>query len=1103
MRTYFKNILRDIKKKKGKVFSIGIMVGLATMVIVALTLSGPSMRKSLNKSLDIFNHPDIIVKSTYPMDYEDKILLEKDGDIDQISFINTIDLFDKEKIIRLKSFDKNFSKVKIVEGNNISKDDEIILDKSLKDYYKIGDEIDLSYINDDQKEDNELKNTKYKLVGFFTTSEKIMEDMRDVSPLGKKEIDGLAFVNKENFLTEKFNEVNISYKDSYEMDKTSQAYIDFVGYKKSVIEDDIYHRPKNLLNEIKKEANEKISDAETDINEAEEKISSTEKDLADAKVKLHDGFRKYEEEKAKFNREIRNAEIRLANSLNDLESGQVELENAKRELASSWEEYNKEIPEAEKALDSNYQELTKAREEIDSKKRELQASLDAIEKAINDAKSLNTLDTLSDIDQEMESSDNTNPLDSQNTDNITELENQKQALLGALSEIEEKEKEVSAGLLDYEKARIEFDEKKSSALKELENGESQIDQNQIKINQGWAEYYQGRDRLNYNREDGKRKLEDAYNKLLSSKVDYEDGIEEFNENKGEAKEKIEGGKKEIADKKELLLKLRDPEYDVITIFDDEGIDTYYQNSLNMDSLSRVFPAFFYMVAMLVTLTTMQRYISEQRLINGTLKSLGYTNQMIARRFYIYGLIPTILGSIIGGILGRALIVKVIFNAYSTGFDIIESSYINSLSVIVGSIILSSVLVGLTVYFSSKETVRESPARLLQAKAPEIGSKILIEKIKPIWKRLSFMQKITARNTFRYKSRMFMTIFGVAGCTALIFFGFAMIDSLKDTANIQQKEIHNYKVVAMLDEKASDEEYKKYNNKISPYNHLAIRSESASLIKNDKDLDISVVIPEDNKEFEKFVNLRKDKKNPIDLEKAGAVITENASNILNIKENDKIKVRVDGKDIEVKVGAIAENYVADYLYLSNKSYEDLAKDKVSLNANYIDGDPKDIIYDLEDEDLVMAVINTSKAYASMDSLLNNLYLVIVVITLISSILASVVLYNITDINVSERKRELATIKVLGFYAKEVASYIYREIFFLTLIGIIGGFVLGYLMFRFILRVVAPRDIMLAYKLHPLSFIVSAGITLLLSLIMLAYIHKKLKKIDMAEAMSSGE
>lgn len=1103
MKTYFKNILRDIKKTKGKVFSIGVMVGLATMVIVALNLSGPSMRKSLKQSLDIFNHPDIIIKSTYPMDYEDKILLEKDGDIDQISFINTIDLLEKERIIRLKSFDKNFNKFKIFEGNNIAKDDEIILDKSLKEYYKIGDELNLSYINEDQKEDNELRNTKFKVVGFFITSEKFMEDMREVSPLGKKEIDGFAFVKKDNFLTEKFDEVNISYKDSLEMDKTSGSYIDFINSKKNKIEYDIYLRPKKLLTKIKKEANEKISDAEFDINEAEEKLTTSEKDLADAKIKLDDGFRKYEEEKSSYNRQIRDAENKLSDSLVTLQNGQRDLENAKARLAQSKEEYTNQIPETEKILDGKYQELTNASNEINTKKTEIQNNLAKIEAA------LEGFSAGKDINSNVDSENNeaSYNIQSQNSagfaDKISELESQRENLLQALSQIEAKEEELSLGFAEYEKAKNEFEDKKASSLKQLEDGEKEIDQNQIQINQGWAEYYQGRDRISYNKEDGRRKLENAYNKLLASKAEYEDGLKEFNENKGEAKEKIEDGKKEIADKKDLLLKLRDPEYNVITFFDDEGIDTYYQNSLNMDSLSRVFPVFFYMVAMLVTLTTMQRYIQEQRLINGTLKSLGYSNKMIARRFYIYGLIPTVLGSIIGGILGRILIVKVIFKAYSTGFEILDISYVNSIKIIIGSIILSSILVALTVYFSSKDTVRESPARLLQAKAPEIGSKILLEKIRPIWKKMTFMQKITARNIFRYKSRMFMTIFGVAGCTALIFFGFAMIDSLKDTANIQQNEIHNYKVVAILDEKAQVKDFETYNKKIKEYKHLAIRNESASLSKDGTELDISIVIPENNNDFKDFVNLRKDKKKPIDLESAGAVITENASNILKIRENDKIKVRVDGKDIEVKVGALAENYVSDYLYLSKKTYEDLSKDKLSLNANYIEGDPEKIIDDLEDEDVVTAVINTSKAYASMDSLLDNLNLVIVVITLISSVLASVVLYNITDINVSERKRELATIKVLGFYANEVTSYIYREIFFLTLIGIIWGFGLGYILFRYILKVVAPRNIMLAYKLHPPSFLVSAGVTLILSLIMLVYIHKKLKKIDMAEAMSSGE
>ena len=349
----------------------------------------------------------------------------------------------------------------------------------------------------------------------------------------------------------------------------------------------------------------------------------------------------------------------------------------------------------------------------------------------------------------------------------------------------------------------------------------------------------------------------------------------------------------------------------------------------------------------------------------------------------------------------------------------------------------------------------------------------------------------------------MTIFGVAGCTALIFFGFAMIDSLKDTASIQQNEIHNYKAVAILDEKASDEDKAKYDDKIKSYESLPIKNDSANLAKDGIDLEISVVIPNDSKTYKDFVTLRKNKKNPIDLEKAKAVLTENASKKLDIKSGDSIKIKVDDNILDVKIGAIAENYVADYLYIAKDYYEELAKEKVQVNANYIKGNPDEIIEKLEDTGSVLAVINTGKAYASMDALLANLNLVIIVITLISSVLASVVLYNITDINVSERKRELATIKVLGFYPKEVTSYIYREIFILTILGIIFGFGLGYLMFRYIIDLVAPRNIMLAYKLHPMSFMVSATITLILSLIILVYIHKKLKKIDMAEAMSSGE
>ena len=1095
-KTYIKNILRDIKKTKGKVFSIGVMVGLATMVIVALNLTGPSMRKSLKSSLNKFSHPDIIVKSTYPMDYEDKILMESDKDIEDISYIKSIDLMDGEKIIRLKSFDKDFSKINLEEGSLIKNENEIILDKSLKKFYKLGDELSFSYINYDQKESSKISNTGYKVVGFFTTSEKFMEDMRDLSPLGKKEIEGLAFIDSNNFTSEKFNEVNISYKESLDMDKTSKEYINFIKAKKDKLEDDIYQRPKEVLEKVKTDANEKISDAEEDINKAEDKLTTTEKDLKDAKKNLDDGFSKYEANKNKFEREIRNGENELVRSRKKLEDGQAKLEDSKNALAASKREYEAKIQESEKVLEAKLNELNASKAKLYEKKSEIQNGLDAIDKAAKE-KSDALINESSDEDPSLVEE---NP----NYENLkAQIDKEKAPLLAALKEIEEKEVQLNAGFDEYNKGKADFEAQKKEALDKMNTAQAEIDKNQREINQGWAQYYEGRDRLAFNKREGKRKLEDAYKKLISSKTDYEKGLKEFDDKKREAEEKIEDGKKQISDNKKALLKLRDPEYDVETIFDNQGLDTYYKNSLNMDSLSKVFPVFFYMVAMLVTLTTMKRYIQEQRIINGTLKSLGYTNKMIAKRFYIYGLIPTVVGSIIGGILGTLIIVRVIFDAYSTGFEILDVEYVNSLAVIVGSIILSSILVSLTVFFTSKETVKETPARLLLPLSPEKGSTILLERIRPIWKRLSFMQKITARNLFRYKSRMFMTIFGVAGCTALIFFGFAMIDSLKDTASIQQNELHNYKAVAILDEKASNEDKKNYENKVNSYETLSIENDTANLSKDGIDLEISIVTPSDNKKFKDFVSLRQNRKNLLDLEKSQAVLTENASKKLGLKENDKIQVRVDDKDLDVKIGAVAENYVGDYLYLSKDYYEKLAGEDVEINANYIKGEPKKIIEKLEDTPSVLAVINTGKAYASMDALLDNLNLVIVVITLISSVLASVVLYNITDINVSERKRELATIKVLGFYPKEVTSYIYREIFILTLLGIVFGFGLGYLMFRYIIDLVAPRNIMLSYKLHPPSFIVSAAITLVLSLIILVYVHKKLKKIDMAEAMSSGE
>lgn len=428
---------------------------------------------------------------------------------------------------------------------------------------------------------------------------------------------------------------------------------------------------------------------------------------------------------------------------------------------------------------------------------------------------------------------------------------------------------------------------------------------------------------------------------------------------------------------------------------------------------------------------------------------------------------------------------------------------NSLSVILISILVSTALIALTVRISSKETVKEVPANLLRRKAPDSGTKILLEKIRPLWTKLSFMQKITARNIFRYKSRMLMTVFGVGGCTALLFFGFAMVDAIKDTSTIQQNEILHYQAVAMINTSSKKEELATIENDLSNYQNLKVYNERAKLKNGGKTEELSLIVPEEDKKVKDFISLRNLKRKNIDLSYKKVVLTENISKKLGLKVGDTIRVDIDGNNLNLKIGDISENYISDYLYISKDYLGEEINELPAYNSNLIKGNPVEIKEKLEDNKAVNAVVNNTGAYESMDALLFNLNLVITVITIISSALAIVVLYNITSINVGERKRELATVKVLGFYPVEVTSYIYREIFILTVLGIFVGFILGYAMFRYIIDIVAPAEIMIAYRTHLKSYIISGIITLLISLAILVFVHRDLKKIDMAEAMSSGE
>lgn len=1154
-KTYFKNILKDIKNTKGKVASIAIMVGLAALVVVALTLTGPSMRNTLAKSLETYDHADMIVKSTYGLDYEDELILKKDSDIEKMTLVKTADLMEGENLIRLKSYHKDIKKSLVVQGRMPEKTGEVALDIGLSKNKKIGDELSFSYIENARVDAKVMKSMTYKVVGFFKSSDYFMEDMRELSFTAKKEIDGYGFILEDDFDTDKFGEINIVYKDSRDMDRTSDEYLAYVDKKQEEIEDAFANRPGEVLDDIRKDSNKDLDDAQKDIDDAKEQISDAEKKLQEGRKDLNQANVDYQKGKDDFAKEIADAEKKLEDSKAELINGQRELESAKITYQDNLKNFKDKISAAEDELKANEEKLVSGQAEIDQGKKDLESGYKKLDEQFAGprselAKALEKLQATKDqldakkAEIELLESSNENPEANENApdDNQeptkpspeeiaamkaqleqgyqeyekgltdyevkkNELENsynsEKSKIDAAIAELDTKQKEIDQGFAKLTAGKEELTNNRISGQRSLDSAKTQIDQNQTKIDKGWTDYKAGLNKLSDEKAKGQRELEDAYQEILDGEEEYKANLSKFQNEKKNAQKDISDGEDQISDAKDTLARLVDPEYDIQTIRDNEGINTYYQNSLNMDELTKVFPTFFYLVAMLVTLTTMKRFIDEQRTINGTLKALGYSNKQISQRFYLYGIIPTFIGSIIGAIIGRFVVAEVIIKAYSSGFSNLGIDYVNALPYMIFAVLLSSLLVALTVFLSSKETVKETPAALLLPKSPDPGKKIILEKIKPIWKRLSFLQKITSRNLFRYKSRMFMTLFGVGGCTALTFFGFAMIDSIKDTINLQKDMINHYNVIAVVDEKAKDSDLKSFNEKIKPYKSHPIRMEDIKLKAYDKTREASLVVANSTDDFDSFISLYDLKRNPIKLEGEEAVMTEKIANALKLKPGDTIKLSYRDKAYDFTISNIAENYTGNYIYMDKAKFEAITGGKLTTNASYLIGDADQIIEDIEDESAVNAIINSTVIYASIDVLMANLNLVIGVITLISVMLALVVLYNLININVSERKRELATIKVLGFYPKEVTSYIFREIFILTILGIIVGYFLGIAMFRYIISVVAPRDILLAYRVHFIPFLYSGLITIAISIALLLIVHNKLKKIDMAEAMSSGE
>ena len=613
--------------------------------------------------------------------------------------------------------------------------------------------------------------------------------------------------------------------------------------------------------------------------------------------------------------------------------------------------------------------------------------------------------------------------------------------------------------------------------------ESIIDEANNKIKEALELYTNNKQELDYN-----------YN-LVSSFM-TEEMKKEFEDNY----KKLEEAKEKIDNEKEKLDKISKGTWYIQKRKNNTGYTSIIEAIQTIDNIANMFPIIFYMVAILISLTSMTRMIEEERIEIGTLKSLGYTNLTIMSKYLLYSFLACIIGGVLGMSLGFYLLPGIVWKLYSLFYYAVPGFVCKYrlLSGIIGTL-FAFICIGGATYIVANSELKEQASQLMRPKAPKNGKKILLENIPFIWKHFNFSNKVTTRNIFRYKKRSITTIIGISGCTALLVTGFGIKDSVVEIPNKQFKEIIKYDSSIIL---SNDSEIEKIVDKIKPEIYVESKGISGIIESKEKDFETNIVVFKNNTELNKVYDLKalKDKKK-LTLDDEGIIITDKIAKSLNKKINDNIKINIDGINYKLKIKGITKNYVGHYIYMNKKYYESTIS-KYETNMLLVKGSNaknKEILK----FDSVSSINRVSKMIKNASIMFDAMNYVVILLIIASALLDFVVLYNLANVNISERQREIATLKVLGFYDKEVDDYINKENIIFTIIGIILGMVFGIFIIDLIVASIEIDNLRIIRYIKPISFVYSALITITFSIIVNIIIHFILKKINMIESLKSIE
>ena len=628
-----------------------------------------------------------------------------------------------------------------------------------------------------------------------------------------------------------------------------------------------------------------------------------------------------------------------------------------------------------------------------------------------------------------------------------------------------------------------------------------LEKNYKKLNENEKVINQAQEQLN----SVKEKLELLKN--VDSKS-YNEQVEKLNK----AQKEIDDNKKQLNIGKASLSEESYPRFSVENI---RGLKNYAQfidSASSLTFVANVFSIFLFVVSILVSLTTLTRMIDENRINIGTLKSLGYSNYQISKKYFVYGGLSTFVGAILGIIGAYLVIVPIIYNSYARFFTFNTPEIVYTPSILIAAFVISLGCISLAIYIPLRKNLKEKSAYLLRPKAPSGGSRIFLEKISFIWSRLSFLRKVTFRNIFRYKIRMLMTIFGVAGCLTLMFIGFGIRYGVINISNEQFKVINKVDIAATYNPYIDNESVEKLQKEIDNNKNIKastkINIQLATFESNNEIKDSVQLITVDKENYKDYITLMDNNTKGINLPNGSAVISEKLAYLHKLQVGDSFNVVVNNKEYTFTVGEINKNYFGHTIYINKDYYESVFKKQYKDNTFLIQTTGgkevvESVVSNLNNNSDIVNISDNSKIQEILDNFIKGIDIIVAVMVICSVTLALVVLYNLINVNVSERIRELSTIKVLGFYPSEVTIYVFREIFYLSGVGIILGNYLGYKMYLKIILELAGRDMMFSSKVPLVVYLLASGITILITIIVMIVMHKKLKKVNMVEALKAIE